>query len=65
MDQMTTLQKIEAAEDLLERLADSHGKVRCRIICALSDLMGLIRNDVLILEEKTKDAEIKMEEKGE
>ena len=55
LEQLSTLEKVDAASRVLDQLTESKGRDKCAQICVLGDLLDLIRKDVLVLEEKAKD----------
>ncbi len=62
MNNMSTLDRLDAVQSMLDKLADSHGRVRCGYIYIIDDFVNRIREDVLVMQEKLKD---KAEENSE
>lgn len=57
LENLSTLEKINMADNVLDQLIDAKGRNKCANICVLGELLNLLKNDVLILEEKVKDKE--------
>lgn len=57
-ENLTTMQKIETVKNLLDKLADAHGRAKCAYIYVIDEFINGIQNDVAALEKKvngTKD----------
>lgn len=54
---LSPLDKINATKQLLDRLTDANGRAKCGYICAIDEFLRELQNDVLIMEEKLRDAE--------
>lgn len=61
----STVDKINTARSLLDRLVDAQGRAKCGYIYIIDDFLEKAAKDVLIMEEQLKDLtkaqEIKME----
>lgn len=55
-ENLSTLEKLETAMTMLDKLADAQGRAKCGYIYILNEFLTEVRNEVLILEEKLKDA---------
>lgn len=54
---MNTLEKIDVMGNVLDKLADAQGRIKCGYIYVLDDFLTNLRNDFLIMEAKLKDLE--------
>lgn len=50
------LDKIDSMCNVLDKLADAQGRTKCGYIWVLTDLVEQLRSDILIMEDKIKDA---------
>jgi hypothetical protein len=55
LEKLSTLERITTLENIVDQLVEAKGREKCGLICVAGDLLKLLRNDVLILEEKVKD----------
>jgi hypothetical protein len=55
MNDMSTLDRIDAIQSLLDKLADAQGRAKCGYIYIIDDFMNRIREDVLVMQEQLKD----------
>lgn len=49
------LEKLDAMNNVLDRLVDAQGRAKCGYIWALVNLVEELRSDILIMEEQVKD----------
>lgn len=54
-EEMNTLDKINTARNLLDKLVDAQGRAKCGYIYIIDDFLEKVMNDVLVMEEKLKD----------
>lgn len=55
MNDMSTLDRIDAIQALLDKLADAQGRAKCGYIYIIDDFINRIREDVLVMQEQLKD----------
>ena len=56
-EDMTALEKISALENALDRIADSTGRAKAGYVWVMTEILGKLKNDILIMEEQLKDKE--------
>lgn len=61
-NKMESLEKIDVAQNLLDKLTDAQGRAKCGYIYIISELLDALRNDVLIMKEQIKDAAMNNDE---
>ena len=62
-ENMTTLDRIDTIRKCLDNLVEAQGRAKAGYIYVIDDFLNRVRDDVLIMEEKLKDA--KPQEKPE
>lgn len=58
----TPAEKLSAMENVLDKLADAHGRVKCGYIWAMTNLIEELRNDISALEAKLQNTTPAQEE---
>ena len=56
-EEYTTLQRIDIIRGLLDKLVEAKGREKAGYIAVIDDFMNHIQQDVLVMQEKLKDAE--------
>ena len=56
-ENMSTLEKIDTVETMLDKLTDAQGRAKCGYIYIINEFVTSIKEDVLVLEAKVKDIE--------
>lgn len=54
-----SIQRINIIKELLDNLTEAKGRAKCGYITVIDDFLTHIQDDILILEEKVRDAERK------
>ena len=54
-----SLERINIIRGILDKLVDAKGREKCGYITVIDDFLNHIQEDILILEEKVRDAEQK------
>lgn len=54
---MKPLEKIDVMGNVLDKLSDAQGRIKCGYIYVLDDILTNLKNDILIMEAKLKDFE--------
>lgn len=52
---MTSLEKMDAIGNLLDKLTDAQGRAKCGFIYIINEFVNDIRNDYLIMEQQLND----------
>ena len=64
-NKMTPLQKVEAINNVLDKLTDSSGRMKCGYIWCITELLNGLQSDILVMEEQIKDLKNSGEETSE